>query len=117
MIVPLHHVQGVVRQVLVRHVPGRVQAVGAAAFTPPADAQALALAQGVERQADVAAHLAALRVQHGAGFIVQVALQESAKGPLADEADAGGVLLGRHRQADLRGDAPHLGLGQFAHRE
>ena len=47
----------------------------------------------------------------------QIAVQELAERPLADEADAGRVLLLRVGQADLGGDAPHLGLAQFAHRK
>ena len=47
----------------------------------------------------------------------QVAVEELAERPLADEADAGRVLLGVVRQPGLERDAPHLGLLQLADRE
>ena len=73
-----------------------------------ADAQALALAERVEAQADVAADRASALVFDRAGLMAQVAVEELAKRPLADEADAGGVLLLRVRQLDLGGDLAHL---------
>jgi hypothetical protein len=82
-----------------------------------ADAQALALAQGVEGQAHMLAQPAAAVVQDGAGLVAEVAVEEVAEGPLADEADAGRVLLLGIGQLELGGDAAHLGLGQLAHRE
>ena len=61
MVVALHHPQRVLLHVLARHEPGRVLAAAAlrALFLHAADAQALALAQRVERQALVLAQLAA----------------------------------------------------------
>ncbi|CFO27059.1 Uncharacterised protein [Bordetella pertussis] len=59
----------------------------------------------------------ALGRQDGPGFARQVAIEELAERPLADEADAGRVLLGRVVQPDLVGDAPHLGLAQFTQRK
>ena len=81
-----------------------------AALLQAADADALALAERVERQADVLADHAAAVVLDRPGRVGEVAVEELAKRPLADEADAGRVLLRRVRQADLGGDAPHLGL-------
>jgi hypothetical protein len=48
---------------------GACSAVGGGACGHAADAQALALAQGVEAQAHVAADFAAGFVQHGAGLL------------------------------------------------
>ena len=89
--------------------------VGASLEAP--DAQALALAQGVERQADMPTNAAPALVLDRTGFMAQVAVQELAERPLADEADAGRVLLLRVRQADLGGEAAHLALLQLADRE
>src|SRR3546814_17612661 len=43
--------------------------------------------------------------------------QELAEVALADEADTGGILLPRGRQAGFGGHAAHVGLGQIAKRE
>src|SRR5690606_23402364 len=99
------HRQGVVLQVLAGHVPGL-----AAAVAMTADADALALAERIESQADVFADLDAAIVQDGTWTGRQVAPQEFAERPLADEADAGRIPLRRVRQADRGGDAPDLGL-------
>ncbi len=112
MIVPLRHVQRVGRHVLARHVPGIAVAVAAAA-----DADALALPQRVERQADVLADGLAVRRPDRAGLGRQVAVEEVAKRPLADEADAGGIFLPGVGQADLGGDLAHARLGHLAQRE
>ena len=53
----------------------------------------------------------------GPGSLADVAVQEFAKRPLANEADAGGVFLLGVGQADLQRDATHLGFEQFTHRE
>src|SRR3546814_5772638 len=53
-----------------------------------------------ERQAVVAPHPLALRREDVAGLGGQVAVQEFAERPLADEADAGGIFLGGVVQAD-----------------
>src|SRR3546814_5793678 len=47
----------------------------------------------------------------------QVTRQELAEVALADEADTGGILLPRGRQAGFGGHAAHVGLGQIAKRE
>ena len=91
----LDHPQGVAGHVLARHKPGRVFAT--AALGPfgfePANAQALALAQGVEAQAHVLADGAATRVLDGPGRFGNVAVQKITKRPLANEADAGRVFF------------------------
>jgi hypothetical protein len=119
VVMALHRDQRVAGDVLGRHEPRRVLAAAArgALLLHAADAQPLALAQRVEAQAHVLAQLAAALVLDGTGLVRQVFVQELAEGPLADEADAGRVLLLRIRQRDLGGDASHLGLGQVADRE
>jgi len=82
-----------------------------------ANAQALALAQRVKAQAHMLAQNAAAVVPDRAGRLGDVAVQKLAEGPLADEADAGGVLFPGVGQANLTGDAPYLGLAQLAHRK
>ena len=91
----LHHVQRVAGHVLARHIPGVAIARAAAA-----QADALALPQRVERQADVLADFLAVRRLHRSRLGRQVAVEEIAERPLADKADAGGILL--------------LGIGQVA---
>ncbi|MOA04795.1 hypothetical protein D3C78_1243660 [compost metagenome] len=65
----------------------------------------------------MAAELAVAVVEDPARFLVDVAVEKVAERPLADEADAGRVLLLRVGQADFLGDAPHFGLVQLAHGE
>src|SRR4051812_24196295 len=115
MVMPLHHPQRVAFHVLAGDEPGRVLAATAlrAPGLDPADAQALALPQRVERQPLVLADDAAALVLDRAGLLLDVAVEEFAEGPLADEADAGGVFLLRVRQPDLRRQPAHLGLVQF----
>src|SRR6218665_1069207 len=102
VLVALHDIERVARHVLAGHEPGRMFATSArrALFFHAADAQALALAQGVEGQAHMLAQFAAALVLDRARLMGQVAVQKLAEGPLADEADAGRVLLLRLRQAD-----------------
>ncbi|MCY1214233.1 hypothetical protein D9M72_260410 [compost metagenome] len=52
-----------------------------------------------------------------AGLGGQILLEEIGEAPLADEADAGGVLLASGGQAMLFGDGANFRLLQFAHRE
>ena len=113
VIVAAHHDEGVGGQILAGHEPGR--AVGVVA--PATDADALALTQGIEREPDVLAHLHAPVIDHRARFGGQIARQELAERAFADEADAGGVLLGGVGQADACGDLAHLGLGDARQRE
>src|SRR6185312_7371842 len=103
MVVPLHHVQGVAGHVLARGEPGRVtMATGrGAARLETADADALALSDRVEAQAHVFAERAAAVVANRPGRVREVTVEELAKRPLADEADAGRILFLRVRQADL----------------
>src|SRR5207237_9776922 len=96
------------RAVLARHVPCLARA---------SDTDALALADGVERKADVLADRAAFGIDDRTGHFGQIAVQELPEGTLADEADAGRVLLCVVRQPRLEGDAAHLGLINFAYRE
>ena len=110
MLAPLHHVEHVGRHVLGRHVP-RLVLGGIRSPLHPADAQPLALPQGV-------IHHPLVRPQHApvveradlAGARRQVALQKLAKRPLADETDPGRILLLRHRQFQRPGDSAHLAL-------
>src|SRR3569832_1848920 len=107
MLVALYHDQRVARHVLGGDEPG----LGAAVLLP-ADAEPLALAEGVVRQALMAAADVAFGCSHVAGVARQVAFEEFAEVALADEADAGAVLLGGVGQADLCVDPTYLGLGQ-----
>src|SRR6187431_2291838 len=113
----LHDDEDVAFEVLARHEPGRVLAGGVGPALDAADTQALPLAQGVEGQADMLPNAPTALVLDGAGLVAQVAVEEFAERPLADEADAGRILLRSNRQADLGSDAPHLGLLQFTDRE
>src|SRR4051812_33575097 len=108
MVVPAHHDQLVRRQALFRDIPR---------LTRSAEADTLALADSVEGKPDVLAHRAAALVDDRTRRLRQVAVEEFAERPLADEADAGRILLGMVRQPGLRGDAPHFGLFQLAERE
>src|SRR5690554_1414771 len=112
VVLALDRDQHVALEVLADHVPGGLGVVG-----QPADAEPLALAQGVVHQAHVLADRLALRGLDHAGLGGQVLLEEIAKAPLADEADAGGVLLAGGHQVVALGDGAHLGLLEFAHRE
>src|SRR5882724_4413497 len=101
MVVALHDPQRVALQVLACHVPRIV--VGSAALAlvlDAADAEALALAERVEAQAHVPAEHTAAFIFNRPGLVAQVAVEELAERPLADEADAGGVFLRSNRQAD-----------------
>lgn len=80
-------------------------------------AQPLALAQRIETQPHVLAHHPALVVADGAGFLLDVAVEELAERTFTNEANAGGILLLGVGQANLGRNAAHLGLGQLAHRE
>ncbi len=79
--------------------------------------QALALAQRVVSEPRVSAHLAPLRRDDRAGLARQVAREEVPERPLADEADAGRVLLRPRRDADPLRDRAHLALGRVAQGE
>src|SRR5690625_1411847 len=96
-------------QVLVHHTPG-----GAAAPGDAADAEALTLPDGVVHQAAVPAQGLALDGLDVPRSGRQVALQEVLEAALADEADAGGVLLVVGGQSPALRQGPHLGLVQLA---
>ena len=51
------------------------------------------------------------------GQLGDVAVEKFTEGPLADEADAGRIFFLGVGQADLVGNAPHLGLVQLTHWE
>src|SRR5690606_8814837 len=108
----LVHVQDVSRHVLADHVPrcGRTAA-------HPADGQALALAQGEVEDARMGAHAHPMWVADLARLGRQVLAQELAEVALADETDAGRILLGMGGQPGLARQLPHLRLGQVADRE
>src|SRR6185295_8329132 len=108
VVVTLHDDELVPAEVLAGDVPG---------VACPTDADALALAYGVEGEPDVLAEDLPLGRLDRAGRLRQVAVQELAERPLADEADAGRVLLGVVRQPGLERDAAHFALLQIAHRE
>ncbi|KAG0741327.1 hypothetical protein G6F24_016744 [Rhizopus arrhizus] len=117
MVVPLHYIQDVAFEVLARHIPGFGRAVFALASLHATHAQALALAQRVEGQAFVAPDLLPFGRQDRPRFGRQVAVQEFAERPFADEADPRGILLGGVVQANLVRDTPHFGLVDLAQRE
>ncbi len=112
MIVPLHHDQLVGRHVLLRDVPRRT-----ITRLAPADADALALADRVEHQPDVLADDGSLGRAHKSGLARQITIEELSKRPLADETDAGRVLLRVHRQVGGLGKFAHPGLGELAQRK
>jgi hypothetical protein len=108
VVVAAHHDQLVRRQALLRDVPRLARA---------AEPDAAALAYGVEGEPDVLADPAAILVDDRPGGLRQVAVQELAERPLANEADAGRILLGVVRQPRLARDAAHVRLPQLAERE
>src|SRR6266581_2476676 len=112
MIASLHDDQLVLVEVLPRNVPG--PAFGA---LEPADSDALALADGIERKPDVLAYDLSLGRAHRAGLPGQIAAQELAERALADEADSGRVALREIVQPRLLRDRAHPGLLQFPERE
>ena len=119
VVVPGDDVEDIAREVLARDEPGCVLAADAhaAVVLEAADADPLALAQRVERQADVLADGPAAIVLDRPGRADEVAIEELAERPLADEADAGRVLLSCVRQADLGGDPAYFGLRELADRK
>ena len=116
--VALHHVEHVGFHILAGHVPGVVLAGLVLVALDAADVQALPLADGVVHQALVLAeHASVVERADLARLGRQVAHQELAERALADEADAGGILLGRDMQAGPLGDLAHLALVHRAERE
>ncbi len=110
MLAALDHHQRVSRRILCRHVPGASVAVPVAA-----DAEPLALADGVEHQAVVAAELAPVGADYRSGIPRDVVLEKRLERPLADKADAGAVLARVIVKLELPGQRPYLRLGQRAH--
>ena len=119
MVMALHHAQNVLVHFLARHKPGRMVAcaTGGALFLDAADAQTRTLAQRIEGQAHMLAQLAVAVVQDETRLLADIAVQKVAERALSDEADARRVLLPGVGQADLFGNATHLGLVQLAHGE
>src|SRR5690606_1519382 len=111
-VVALVDEQHVARHVLADHVPGRLLAPAHAA-----ELEAAALAQGEVEHAGVFAQHPALRIADLAAARRDVLREELAEIALADETDAGGVLLGRRRQARFGGQRAHLLLAQSTERE
>src|SRR6185312_9191150 len=108
----LGDVDHVLAHVLANHVPRRPAGVVAAA-----DAQAVALAQGVIHRPLMRADAFAPRRAQFARARREVVGEETAEIALANEADAGGILLCRGGQPDLTGQAAYLRLFQRPDRE
>src|SRR5687768_5741670 len=108
MVVALHHHQLIRIDSFVGHVPR---------FPRPAEADAFPQADGVEGKPDVLAEDLSFSGLYWAGHAGQIAIEKLAERPLADEADAGRVLLRVDRQARLARDASHLGFLHLAHRK
>src|SRR5262245_56258299 len=108
MVVTAHHEQLVLLQPLLRDVPG---------LAGPAEADAFALADGVEGESDVLANDFSIGGLDKAWGPRQITVEKVPERPLADEADAGRVLLRVVRQAGFKGDAPHFGFLHLADRE
>src|SRR5690606_15056457 len=97
--------QHVARDVLADHIPGR-----RVETAQPTQLQAFALAEGEIEHARMAADHAPVGRLHLALAGRQVLRQEAAEIALADEADAGGILLGRGRLAGVASHCTPLGL-------
>src|SRR5487761_2237572 len=114
MIAAGYHDKLVLRHVLAHDIPSL--AVAAAALHS-AYAYALPLADGVERKSDMLTDHPAFGRAYRAGGARQIAVEEFAERSLADETDAGRVLLRVHRQSRFPGDPAHLGFLQLRQRE
>src|SRR5690606_1836495 len=112
MLAALCHQQRVVGDALADDIPGITAAAALAA-----DADAAALAQGVERQADLSAELRPLDIEDRARRMRQELPEEFTERTLTDEADAGAVALGRDRQPRLVRQFTHLLLVQVPQRQ
>ena len=117
MVMALHHPQGVIGDILARHIPGVAAAIGILVRLHAADADALALAQRIKTQAHVFAHRLAVGRLHRARLVRQVAVQKFAERAFADKTDARRILLLRVRQRQLFGDLAHLRLRDFTERK
>src|SRR5487761_2452975 len=114
MIAAGYHDKLVLRHVLAHDIPSL--AVAAAALHS-AYAYALPLADGEERKSDMLTDHPAFGRAYRAGGARQIAVEEFAERSLADETDAGRVLLRVHRQSRFPGDPAHLGFLQLRQRE
>src|SRR3546814_14953774 len=81
------------------------------------DTQTAALTQRVIHQALMLADHAAAVIDDLTRIGLQVRGKKFAEFALADEADAGRVLLAMDRQSRTRCDCPHLGFAQVAERK
>src|SRR5258707_14174303 len=112
MVVALSDIQRVRRNILTGDEPRL-----AAALLAAAEADTLALPEGVKREADVFADHVAVGGFHRTGVGRQIAVQEVAERPFADEADAGGIFLLRVRERDLFGNLAEFGFRNLARRK
>ena len=112
MLVALGNDQPVRSRILFHHIPGFT---GITRF--PTNTQPLALAQGIEHQAEMTTQpLTANAVDlTRPGRLIMT--QEFSKPPLADKADAGTVFLGMIAQTRRRRQFAYLFLLQIAHRK
>src|SRR5262245_42375851 len=109
MFVSLHRDELVAREILVGDVPGVLARAGAAA-----DLETTALPERVEREAAMTADDVAGVGDDVTGRRRDVAREEFAERPFADEADAGAVRLVEDRQPGLARERAHFGLREFA---
>ncbi len=112
MVAALDDEQNVTRGVLARDKPWVV-----AAFGLTANAESVALAERVIRQAPMPPDRASIRVLDVTRLLGQEAAQEIPERAFADEADTRAVRLGADRQPGIVGQPPDLVLAQRAERK
>src|SRR5690606_33735801 len=112
VIITLADYQYIAIQILAQHIPGVI-----AGPLQATDAQPLTLTYGVVHQAVMATDDLAVGSLDLTGLGGQIAFEKVAEAALADEADAGRILLACGRQLVLFRDAPHLGFFQLALRK
>jgi len=112
MIVPLHGDERIAREILARDEPRRVGAIARAA-----DPKALPLAHRVIGEPVVPADRRALRSDDRARCSREVAREEIAKRPLADETDACRIAFRIRRDALTLRECAHIALHHFAQRK
>ena len=107
--VALGNAKNIPLQVFMHHIPGCLGGV-----LDTADAQALALSQGIEHQALMASQQLVVKGHDRARLGRQVLFEKVFEAPLTDKTDAGGVFFVECHQAIGLGNTPDLGLLQFA---
>ena len=112
MLIALGHQQHITVKIFVHNIPGCITVVG-----EPADTQPLSLPYCVVHQPLVLPEQLAVKAVNVAGLGRQVLLQKILETPLADKADAGGILLFGRRQAVLLGYLPHCWFFHVTQRE